>query len=342
MYALIRRLLFRLEPEQAHRVSMRLARLGLRIAAVPGVRGLPAVPRRVMGIDFPNPVGLAAGFDKDGEYMDVLEKLGFGFLELGTVTPRAQPGNPRPRVFRIPEHEALINRMGFNNQGAEPLARRLEVSQHRGVIGINIGKNRDTPPERAVEDYALALGMVYGVADYVAINLSSPNTPGLRDLQHEGALRNLLDRLQTERKRLAEFHDKRVPLVVKIAPDWDAGELDATLDILLERRVDGIVATNTTLGRPGVGRDPRGRESGGLSGAPLREQAERVLEQVAARRERRTALIAAGGICSGEDVSRRLDLGADLVQLYTGMIYRGPGLVQEAVRAAARHAGQPG
>ncbi|ABM61005.1 quinone-dependent dihydroorotate dehydrogenase [Halorhodospira halophila] len=341
MYALIRQLLFRLEPEQAHRVSMQLARLGLRIAAVPGVRSLPAVPRRVMGIDFPNPVGLAAGFDKDGEYMDVLEQLGFGFLELGTVTPRAQPGNPQPRVFRIPEHEALINRMGFNNQGAEPLVRRLEVSRHRGVVGINIGKNRDTPPERAVEDYAQALGMVYGVADYVAVNLSSPNTPGLRDLQHEGALRNLIDRLQTERKRLAELHDKRVPLVVKIAPDWEAGELDATLDILLERRVDGIVATNTTLGRTGVEQTPQARESGGLSGAPLREQAEWVLEQVAARRDRRTALIAAGGIMSGEDVTRRLDLGADLVQLYTGMIYRGPGLVQEAVRAAARHAGQP-
>ncbi|MFP4183460.1 MAG: quinone-dependent dihydroorotate dehydrogenase [Halorhodospira sp.] len=341
MYPLIRALLFQLEPEQAHRVSLQLARWGLRFAAVPGVRHLPAAPRRVMGIDFPNPVGLAAGFDKDGEYLDVLEALGFGFLELGTVTPRGQPGNPRPRVFRLPRHQALINRMGFNNQGAEALAQRLKATAtHHAVVGVNIGKNRETSAEHAVEDYVQALDTVYPVADYIAVNLSSPNTPGLRDLQHEQALRQLLQQLQGARQRLMESHGRRVPLAVKIAPDWSPGELDATLEILLAQGVDGIIATNTTLGRAEVVGARHADEPGGLSGAPLRERAEQVLEQVArCCAGEGIALIAAGGILSGADVTRRLELGADLVQLYTGLIYRGPRLVQEAVRAAAQHDG---
>ncbi|MFP4648798.1 MAG: quinone-dependent dihydroorotate dehydrogenase [Halorhodospira sp.] len=341
MYPLIRALLFQLEPEQAHRVSLQLARWGLRFAAVPGVRHLPAAPRRVMGIDFPNPVGLAAGFDKDGEYLDVLEALGFGFLELGTVTPRGQPGNPQPRVFRLPRHQALINRMGFNNQGAEALAQRLKATVTRhAVVGVNIGKNRETSAEHAVEDYVQALDTVYPVADYIAVNLSSPNTPGLRDLQHEQALRQLLQQLQGARQRLMESHGRRVPLAVKIAPDWSPGELDATLEILLAQGVDGIIATNTTLGRAEVVGTRHADEPGGLSGAPLRERAEQVLEQVARRcAGEGVALIAAGGILSGADVTRRLELGADLVQLYTGLIYRGPRLVQEAVRAVAQHDG---
>ncbi len=340
MYRSIRALLFRLEPERAHRVSLRLARWGLRLGRVPGVQGLPAVPRRVMGLDFPNPVGLAAGFDKDGEYLDVLGALGFGFLELGTVTPRSQPGNPRPRVFRLPAHEALINRMGFNNQGAEALAQRIASSASPGVVGVNIGKNRDTPADQAEADYAQALRAVYPVADYVAVNLSSPNTPGLRDLQHDEALRSLLQRLNEERQRLAEAHGKRMPLVVKIAPDWEPDELEATLEILLAAGVDGIIATNTTLGRAEVAGAQHADEPGGLSGAPLRERAEQVLAQVAQRCGGDMAVIAAGGIHSGEDVARRLALGADLVQLYTGLVYRGPRLVQEAVRAAARHGGE--
>ena len=337
MYPLIRSLFFRLDPERAHELALRVARVALRAGRIPGVRGLPAVPRRLMGIDFPNPVGLAAGFDKDGDAVDVMDQLGFGFLELGTVTPRAQPGNPRPRLFRLPEHEALINRMGFNNRGAGTLAERLAHSGYRGVIGVNIGKNRDTPPARAAEDYAQALGQVYRVADYVTVNLSSPNTPGLRDLQHEAALRSLLYRLNSERQRLAELHEKRVPLVVKIAPDWQHGELDATLDVLLEQHIDGIAATNTTVARPGVAGAPNADEAGGLSGRPLREQAEGVLEQVVARARGEVAIIGIGGLNSGADVARRLELGADLVQLYTGLIYRGPGLVQEAVRASAGH-----
>ena len=336
MYRLIRSLLFQLEPEHAHEGSLRLARLGAAVASYPGVGELPAVPRQVMGLDFPNPVGLAAGFDKDGAYLPVAEALGFGFVELGTVTPRPQPGNPRPRVFRLPEHEALINRMGFNNDGATALAERVAQSRFRGVVGVNIGKNRDTPAESAAADYAEALAAVHRVADYIAVNLSSPNTPGLRDLQQGEALEGLLARIADERERQADREGRRAPLVVKIAPDWDDDALAATLDALAAHGVDGITATNTTLSREGVEGHPRAGEAGGLSGRPLRERAERVLEQVVARCGREVAVLGVGGLHSGADVARRLELGADLVQLYTGLVYQGPRLVQWAVRAAAR------
>ncbi len=339
MYPLLRRLLFQLEPERAHEWTLGAGAWAARLGAWPALTSMPAAPRRVMGLEFPNPVGAAAGFDKDGVYLPALRRLGFGFVELGTVTPRPQPGNPPPRLFRLPAHQALINRMGFNNAGAEALAERVAGTAYAGVIGVNIGKNRDTPAERAAEDYASALASVYAVADYVAVNLSSPNTPGLRDLQRAAPLTHLLGRLYVERDRLTELYGKRVPLVVKIAPDWEPGELDAVLDTLLEQGVDGIAATNTTLSREGVAGAAHADEQGGLSGAPLRETAERVLETVAGRCAGEAALIGVGGIFSGVDAERRLALGADLVQLYTGLVYRGPSLVREAVLAAGRRDG---
>ncbi len=335
MYSLIRPLLFRLEPETAHRVALGMARIAGPLGLINWMRGrIPALPRQVMGIDFPNPVGLAAGFDKDGKYLTAMARMGFGFIELGTVTPRPQPGNPRPRLFRIPEAEALINRMGFNNVGAAALARRLRTSGYRGVVGINIGKNRDTPPERAADDYAAALDAVYGVADYVAVNVSSPNTPGLRALQQASNLRTIVYRLQAERRRLSAANERYVPLVVKIAPDWEPGELEPIIEQLLELEVDGIAATNTTLSRPGLEGVPTAEEEGGLSGRPLKPAAEEVLRGLARQCRGKTALIGVGGISTGDDARERMEAGADLVQLYTGLVYRGPRLVGEAIRAA--------
>lgn len=342
MYRLLRSLLFRLEPEAAHRWALRMARLGAPLGALAWETGrTPAAPRRVMGIDFPNPVGLAAGFDKDGRYLPVWERLGFGFVELGTVTPRPQPGNPRPRLFRLPQDRALINRMGFNNEGAPALAERLRCSRYPGVVGVNIGKNRETPPERAVEDYAAAMDAVYPYADYITVNISSPNTPGLRGLQDEGALHSLIYRLQSERRRLSSHADRHVPLVVKLAPDWEEGALERAVDVLLEHRVDGISLTNTTVTRPGLEGHPGAEEEGGLSGAPLKPLATEALERARARTGGRTALMGVGGLENGEDVTDRLNRGADLVQLYTGLVYSGPALVGEAVRACAGIAREP-
>lgn len=334
-YKLLRPLLFQLDPERAHGLALDAARWATLLGLARGASRVRVVPRRIMGVQFPNPVGLAAGFDKDGRYLDVIGRLGFGFVELGTVTPRPQRGNPPPRLFRLPQQQALINRMGFNNGGANALVRNIEKSSYTGVVGINIGKNRETPPQRAADDYACALGSVYTVADYVAINLSSPNTPGLRALQREEAvLRGILYRLRNERQRLAVLHQKYVPLLVKVAPDWEPGELERTLDALLDYGIDGIVATNTTLNREGVAVEPAIREEGGLSGSPLRDRAEQVLERIAEHTEGRVTLMGAGGIFSGQDVTSRFHAGADLVQLYTGLVYRGPGLIAESIRAA--------
>ncbi|MCG5531141.1 quinone-dependent dihydroorotate dehydrogenase [Halorhodospira halochloris] len=334
-YSLLRPLLFQFDPERAHGLALDMARVGTHFGLARGARRLRVVPRRIMGVEFPNPVGLAAGFDKDGRYLNVIGRLGFGFVELGTVTPRPQQGNPPPRLFRLPHQEALINRMGFNNGGANALVRNIEKSRFNGVIGINIGKNKETPPQRAADDYASALGSVYAVADYVAINISSPNTPGLRALQREeGVLRSILYRLRNERQRLALVHQKHVPLVVKLAPDWDQGELERTLDILLEFGVDGIVATNTTVDREGIALESAAREQGGLSGRPLHDKAEHVLERIADHIDGQMTLIGVGGIFSGKDVISRFHAGADLVQLYTGLVYRGPGLIAESIKAA--------
>jgi len=286
-----------------------------------------------MGLEFPNPVGLAAGLDKDAAHIDALAALGFGFIEVGTVTPRPQPGNPRPRLFRIVEKEALINRFGFNNVGAEQLVRNIERARWRGILGINIGKNADTPPERAVEDYEIALEKVYAKASYVAVNISSPNTRGLRSLQEKESVENLLSRLSLKRKSLADKHGRLVPLALKVAPDLQGEEIRDIAAAVKRHRIDAVIATNTSVSREGVERLPHASEAGGLSGAPIRERATRVLGLFKKELQGEAALIGAGGILSKEDAGEKIGAGASLVQLYTGLVYRGPELVSECVSA---------
>jgi dihydroorotate dehydrogenase len=328
LYALARPLLFALDPETAHRLTLRLADVFRFSFPAP-----PALPVRVMNLDFPNPVGLAAGLDKNGEYIDALAALGFGFLEIGTVTPRPQPGNPRPRLFRLPQANALINRLGFNNAGVDALLKNVARARWRGILGINIGKNFDTPPERADDDYALCLERVYGAASYVTVNVSSPNTPGLRDLQQEQSLNALLARLSRLREKLSDRHGRRVPLALKVAPELDEAQIAPIADAVRRHGVDAVIATNTSTGREGVEGLPHAGEAGGLSGAPIRARATQVLRLLAARLAGEVALIGVGGILTGADAAEKRAAGAALVQLYTGLIYRGPGLIDECVSA---------
>jgi dihydroorotate dehydrogenase len=323
-YGLARPFLFALDPETAHRLGLRLAGLLL-------PRELRC-PVRAMGLEFPNPVGLAAGLDKDAAHIDALARMGFGFIEVGTVTPRPQPGNPRPRLFRIAEKKALINRFGFNNVGVDAFLQNIARTRWRGVLGINIGRNADTPPERAAEDYELCLQKVYLAASYVAINVSSPNTPGLRALQESESLDHLLGRLSASRRQLSERHGKEVPLVLKVSPDLDPGQVAAIADAVQRHRIEGVAATNTSVSRDGVAGSAHAGETGGLSGAPIRGRATRVLRQLRALLPGAT-LIGAGGILSGADAAEKRAAGASLVQLYTGLVYRGPGLVAECVSA---------
>ena len=328
LYGLARPFLFSLDEENAHQ-------LALRAAALAGVftAQVPRSPVRAMGIEFPNPIGLAAGLDKDAAHIDALAALGFGFIEVGTVTPRAQPGNPRPRLFRIPEREAIINRFGFNNVGVDAFVANVRRSRWNGVVGINIGKNADTPAERAVDDYALGLEKVYAHAAYVTINISSPNTKGLRTLQEAHQLDALLGRLTALRTELAQRHSRAVPLVVKVAPDLSVDEIQAIADAVRRHRIDGLIATNTTVSRIGVEGLPHADEAGGLSGGPVREMATRVLAAFSAALKGEVALIGAGGILSGAHALEKFRAGASLVQLYTGLIYRGPDLVSECASA---------
>jgi dihydroorotate dehydrogenase len=286
-----------------------------------------------MGLEFPNPVGLAAGFDKDGECIGGLFDLGFGFLELGTVTPLPQPGNPRPRLYRLPEAQAIINRMGFNNAGAHRLVENIRGSGSEGVIGISIGKNRDTAASEAVNDYLLCLRAVYPVASYVAVNISSPNTPGLRGLQESAEARKLLEALRAEQQTLTAKHGRHLPLAVKIAPDLNPHQVDAIARTIIDHGIEGVIATNTTLSREGVESHPLSREAGGLSGAPLRSRANAIVKQLRETLGGQVAIIGVGGIMESEDALERTRAGADLVQLYTGLIYRGPALIREACRA---------
>jgi dihydroorotate dehydrogenase len=339
-YSAVRRALFSLEPEKAHGVALaalaRIDALGLTRWVAPS----PArAPRRVMGIDFPNPVGLAAGFDKNAEYIDLMSTLGFGFIEVGTVTPRPQPGNPRPRVFRIPEREALINRLGFNNVGLDGLLKNIEHARFRGVLGINIGKNFDTPLALAQDDYLACLRRVYPQATYVAVNISSPNTPNLRELQNNAELERLLSALKEEQHKLAAIHRKHVPIAIKIAPDLSAVQVDEMATLLVKHEADGVIATNTTVSREGVEGFAAAAQAGGLSGAPLRERSTGVLRRLCAALDGRMPVIGVGGILSAQDALDKLDAGASLVQIYTGFIYRGPALVHEIV-AMLRQRGQ--
>jgi len=285
-----------------------------------------------MGLEFANPVGLAAGLDKDAAHIDALARLGFGFIEVGTVTPRPQPGNPRPRLFRLPQKEAIINRFGFNNVGVDAFLENVARSRWRGVLGINIGKNADTPVERAVDDYELCLQKVYAAASYVTINVSSPNTAGLRSLQERDALEDLLAKLNSSREKLSDRHGKRVPLVLKIAPDLAPEDIPSIAASVQRHAIDGVIATNTSLSRQGVEDLPHASEAGGLSGAPIRERATRVLKEFSLSLPQ-TTLIGAGGILTARDATEKFANGAALVQLYTGLIYRGPGLVAECVSA---------
>lgn len=333
LYPLLRPLLFRLDGETAHDLTFRLLDTAVRLGLTRAPEPLPGRAVECMGLRFPNPVGLAAGLDKNAAHVDGLASFGFGFLEVGTVTPRPQPGNPRPRLFRLPEARGIINRMGFNNGGVDGLLSNAAAVRYRGILGINIGKNFDTPIERAADDYLACLRRVYPRADYVTVNISSPNTKNLRSLQEGDALLALLRSLKDEQTMLAAKHGKHVPLAVKIAPDLDEAQLDAIADVLVSTGMDAVIATNTTLSRDGVAGLPHGEEAGGLSGAPVREKSTAVVRGLAKRLGGRLPIIAAGGILSGADAREKIDAGATLVQVYSGLIYRGPALVAEAIRA---------
>ena len=335
MYALARELLFRLSPETSHELSIDLIGAGGRL----GLNGLlcksARLPVRVMGLDFANPVGLAAGLDKNGDAIDGFAQLGFGFVEIGTVTPRPQPGNPKPRLFRLPEATAIINRMGFNNQGVDHLLARVKAARYSGVLGINIGKNFDTPVERAVDDYLICLNKVYPHASYVTVNVSSPNTPGLRSLQFGDSLKQLLEALRQRQEDLTAEHGKRVPLAIKIAPDMSDEETVQVARALVETGMDAVIATNTTLSRAGVEGLQHADQAGGLSGAPVLAQSTHVVKVLAAELAGRLPIIAAGGITEGRHAAEKIAAGASLVQIYSGFIYRGPALIAEAVDAIA-------
>ncbi|ALS64005.1 quinone-dependent dihydroorotate dehydrogenase [Pandoraea apista] len=333
-YPLARRALFCLDAEQAHHLTLAT----LRGAASLGLAGLvgqtlPEDPRTVMGIRFPNPVGLAAGLDKDGSCIDGLAALGFGFVEVGTVTPRPQPGNPKPRIFRLPQAEAIINRMGFNNGGVEQFLQNVQSARYKGPLGLNIGKNADTPIERAVDDYLICLEKVYPYATYVTVNISSPNTKNLRQLQGGDELDALLGKLKDKQRQLSDRHGKYVPIALKIAPDLDDEQIKVIAGTLTRHGFDGVIATNTTLSREAVAGLPYANERGGLSGRPVFDASNRVIRALATELGGALPIIGVGGILSGADAKAKLDAGASLVQVYSGLIYRGPELVRECVQA---------
>lgn len=330
LYSLLRSLLFTLPAETAHDLTLACLRSGAG-KLYPCSR--PAKPVTLWDLEFRNPVGLAAGLDKNGDCIDGLAALGFGFIEVGTVTPRPQAGNPSPRLFRLPEAQALINRMGFNNKGVDYLVRAVGKRRYDGVLGINIGKNKDTPEEQAAEDYRYCLERVHAEADYVVMNVSSPNTPGLRKLQHGEQLKQLLEVSRATQTRLDQRAGRRVPLVVKVAPDNDAEAFAAMADAFVQAGVDGVIVSNTTLSREGVAQLRHGNEAGGLSGAPVKSLADAALAQMSAALGGRLPIIGVGGIGSGEDAAHKQALGASLVQIYSGFIYQGPQLVQAAVAA---------
>ncbi len=334
MYTLLRSLLFTLPPEIAHHFILKSLKIfhSLKLIQLLFGKTLHA-PCTVMGLNFPNQVGLAAGLDKNAEYIDCLAALGFGFIEVGTVTPRPQSGNPLPRLFRLPAAQALINRMGFNNQGVDKLLDNIQKARFSGILGINIGKNFDTPLERAVEDYLIGLHKVYAYADYVVINISSPNTPGLRQLQAGEELDHLLDALKQAQQQLAEQHNKYVPLVIKIAPDLTQKELTTIANKLLAYHIDGVIATNTTISRKAVESLPHANEKGGLSGAPLSMRATEVIQELNATLQGKIPIIAAGGVMTARDAQKKRLAGASLVQIYTGLIYQGPALIKEIIEA---------
>ncbi len=336
-YPIIRPILFSMDPEKAHMFTLSSMRIASKLGLTALSPTIDPLPRKIMGLNFPNPVGLAAGLDKNGSCIDGLASLGFGFLELGTVTPRPQPGNPKPRMFRLPDAKGLINRMGFNNDGVDVLIENVKASrfyqQKKGILGLNIGKNATTPIERAVEDYLICLEKVYPVADYIAINISSPNTKNLRQLQGESELDNLLKQLTSARERLAQRYSRFVPLALKIAPDIDDAQIVHIADALIRYGIDAVIATNTTIARESVKHLKNGLETGGLSGAPVKDLSTHVIRELKKILGNAIPIIGVGGILSGKDAQEKIDAGASLVQLLTGMIYSGPGLVRNCIQA---------
>ncbi len=331
LYSLARPLLFSLAPERAHDLTLSLLKSAHQMGVIRA--NIIAKPVTCMGIQFPNPVGLAAGLDKNGAYIDALAALGFGFIEIGTITPRPQPGNPQPRLFRIPEAKAIINRMGFNNAGVDQLIENVKAAKFKGVLGINIGKNADTPVEKAVDDYLICLEKVYNYASYITVNISSPNTKNLRSLQSGDALTELLETLKNRQLQLAEEYQHYVPLVLKVAPDLNPDEIEFIAAKLLQFKIDGLIVTNTTLSREGVENLPFGDEAGGLSGAPVFEKSTACLSRFAELLQNKIPLIGVGGIVSGEQALAKQQAGATLVQVYSGLIYTGPSLIKDCVDA---------
>lgn len=342
MYRLIRSLLFRLPAEFSHDVALKAMRLCERLGVLGVIAAntkLNSIPKTVMGIEFPHAVGLAAGLDKNADYADALQALGFGWLELGTVTPRPQPGNPKPRMFRLASDKGIINRLGFNNKGIDHLLSQLASRKRQGIVGINIGKNAVTQLSDANEDYLIGLRKSYPVADYIAINISSPNTPGLRSLQYGEELDSLLGALVAEREALQRVHARYVPLAVKLAPDMSEDELTLCCSKLLAHKIDGVIATNTTFDRERVAGSRYAGETGGLSGAPLTDKACSTLAQIKRQVGDSMAIIGVGGIMTGRDAAARLEAGADLIQLYSGFIYEGPALIESALKEIAEASG---
>ncbi len=334
-YSLIRRFFFSIDAEKAHLIGLKMIKLVHTMDLSSLIFGKPVyAPVEVMGLTFPNRVGLAAGLDKNADFINGLSSVGFGFIEVGTITPRPQPGNPRPRLFRIPEAQAIINRMGFNNKGVEHLIEQVKQADRSNIIlGINIGKNFDTPVESAVDDYKYCLQAVYLYADYITINISSPNTPGLRSLQFGDELKHLLETLKAEQTVLAEQTDRYVPLAVKIAPDMEDNDIKLIAELLLEKGIDAVIATNTTISRDAVKGLPNAEEQGGLSGVPVYQQSTHVVKVLAEQLQGKLPIIAAGGIFSAQDAQEKIAAGAQLVQIYTGFIYRGHELIKECAEA---------
>jgi dihydroorotate dehydrogenase len=343
MYGLARPFLFGLDAERAHDVTLSALEATYRSGMNPLLSRAPKpLPTKAFGLLFPNPVGLAAGLDKNGAHIDALLALGFGFVEIGTTTPRPQEGNPKPRMFRLPAQRAVINRLGFNNDGVDALVRNVERARRdRGLLGINIGKNKDTPNESAADDYLFCLERVYPLADYVTVNISSPNTAGLRELQEEQELRRLVGTLREAQERLAAYHGRRVPMLVKIAPDLSDEDIDAAGRVLTDLEVDGVIATNTTVTRFGLEGVRHANEAGGLSGEPLMGKSTLVLRRLRTRLPETIPMIGVGGILSGADAAAKAAAGATLVQTYTGLVYRGPALVGECVEALRRRKEAP-
>lgn len=331
LYSLARPLLFSFAPERAHELTLSLLKSAHKLGMMR--QNVAAKPVMCMGIEFPNPVGLAAGLDKNGAYIDALAGLGFGFIEIGTITPRPQAGNPHPRLFRLPEAKAIINRMGFNNDGVDKLVENVKAAKFKGVLGINIGKNADTPVEKAVDDYLICLEKVYNYASYVTVNISSPNTKNLRSLQSGDALTELLDTLKQRQLELAEEHQHYVPIVLKVAPDLEPEDIEFIAKQLIEFKFDGLIVTNTTLSRDGVEGLVHGDEAGGLSGQPVFEKSTACLAAFAQALQGKIPLIGVGGILAGEHAKAKKDAGASLVQVYSGLIYTGPTLIQDCVNA---------